>query len=1466
MAQLHKKAPDVVLLSPPVGPFSSWTQASSKELREAKARYWPMWEMIVDVWKQQTARGRLVHLQLPHGATVPDSAELRAMKINYEKLTYGQETDESTEWPDLHRDPTCMAYVDLCMLGHCDPETGKYFKKGVQVETNHPVWSSMLGSPPRCQHPPGQHQEVKGFAVEKGGQLVSRSSVAAKWPEPWCALVLNSANQVLEVRRALPPNLALHQECPGDVEWEAVPVETETSPEGLLRQRLGEVTGDQYDYIYFEGGSGSLSKPLRSTLAKLHVVLGHVSNAKLKRMLHLNGAKDHILDAAGDLRCQICQSVVPPRPTPKAAYDRPTRFNERVVVDVFYVWDAGKAKYAVVHAVDAFALYQVATLMHTARADLVAHFLKNYWVGVFGPPEVLMSDGGSEFAAETEGLLRAYDVFHELVPPAAKWRMGLAERHGAILKLLIMKTIQATTAKGYSETKECVMAATSARNRQMRVGGFSPTQIVLGKDVAIPSSLLSQLEKGHFKYVLNQDLAFADARRRNEQIRQAAEQAFIWADSSETLRRAINSRSRHPRLEMLYEGATVYFYDPPTSRKGLPKRLQDQDAWSGPGVVAAIERREGAIKRVWIRYRNKLKGLPLEYVRLAALEEVEASKVCREALQEVEKELQGSRPDIEEMADPEIEEPGLPLMEFSGDEEEEEEDLTLREPAASSLDDVPAQLHRDAGREMTRQRDAQPPRKKVRFEEAKERTEQHLRRMKAVLERAGGPDRGTSSTAATVASSASGRSQPYPTPTRSSTPDIASHRGRGVLHTSEVWHLEEAIREHRLMLQAARWDVHAAEAERITEELANSVLEKTAEIDEGEANAIYVTEELANSVIEKTAEIDEGKVQAPITGKPRLEFKWNKLDDSWRRAFVQPLKDALDVYIDNCAVEGVPMGQMVSPDHILPSRFVLTNKNEEKSVEKAKLKARWVLAGHLDKEAGRYATEAPTASLVAHNLICYISAQCGWALKYADISAAFLQGEELCDERVVYIRLPKGYPDEVTKHLMKRLGRKTPGGIRADLVRLTKGGFGLSESPRLWYLRLRRGLLELGLRELKLSPGTFVFHWNGSLKGIIAVHVDDLRIAFHPKFEYILQELRKTFSFGEWKTALNETVKFCGRWERQCPTSFKVTVTMDGYAPKLQDPPQRKAGDRSPLTDAEKKWVASVGGQINWMARQGRADLAFGISKVQQMAGARDPETLKALLALVKKARDPYECIFQAMPGGFDQMIFLAVSDASHAAMPKGRSQGGLMILLAPEEILDGDALVNCVMYHSAVLKRVVRSSLAAEISQAAEALEQCDFVRTMMAEILDGKFALAQWRWSASRWKEILVLDSKTGYDVLNSISHGEDKRLAIDIAILKESLYEPESNRWVRWVPGVTMPSDGLTKEYGNHMRDAVMKGGPWSLCDSPQAQKLREEAGHRKRQCRDRARQREHEIEQLRQAADTSAPMGVGVKADI
>ena len=106
----------------------------------------------------------------------------------------------------------------------------------------------------------------------------------------------------------------------------------------------------------------------------------------------------------------------------------------------------------------------------------------------------------------------------------------------------------------------------------------------------------------------------------------------------------------------------------------------------------------------------------------------------------------------------------------------------------------------------------------------------------------------------------------------------------------------------------------------------------------------------------------------------------------------------------------------------------------------------------------------------------------------------------------------------------------------------------------------------------------------------------------------------------------------------------------------------------------------------------------------------------------------------------------------------------------------------------------------------------------------------------------------------MLNNISNGEDKRLAIDVAILRESIHEPDSNKWVCWVPGLTIPADGLTKEYGNHMRDAVMQGGPWSLKDSPAAQQGWKLATVRGSETR---------IRETFGSQPSSAPMAAGVR---
>ena len=374
----------------------------------------------------------------------------------------------------------------------------------------------------------------------------------------------------------------------------------------------------------------------------------------------------------------------------------------------------------------------------------------------------------------------------------------------------------------------------------------------------------------------------------------------------------------------------------------------------------------------------------------------------------------------------------------------------------------------------------------------------------------------------------------------------------------------------------------------------------------------------------------QSDIQDLPTGKVRLELKWNSLSQAWKQAFEEPIKDALDVYFKYDAVAPVFDDEDIGTDNILPSRFVLVNKSDPRNVspldeqlEDARLKARWVVSGHRDKEAGLWETEAPTASLMAHNLLCFFAAQFKWTMFFGDITAAFLQGESLHPDRKVLVAIPRGYPDFVQQFL----GSKLPKGARPDLVRFTKGGFGLAESPRLWFKKLQKTLTRLGAKEWLLIPGVFSVFVQGEIVAMIACHVDDIRLIGHPeKARPVWEAIKKEFTFGEWRNVAEDWSKFCGRYERQLPDGT-IEVQMDEYCEKLQFPPKRTRGnsvekDGTELTMTERKWVGHVCGQLSWLARQCRGDLLFGVSRVQQLAGVGDPAALDELYILVERAKE----------------------------------------------------------------------------------------------------------------------------------------------------------------------------------------------------------------------------------------------------
>ena len=653
----------------------------------------------------------------------------------------------------------------------------------------------------------------------------------------------------------------------------------------------------------------------------------------------------------------------------------------------------------------------------------------------------------------------------------------------------------------------------------------------------------------------------------------------------------------------------------------------------------------------------------------------------------------------------------------------------------------------------------------------------------------------------------------------------------------------------------------------------------------------------------------EGVTQVK-TGKARVEYRWGDLSPDWRKAFVEPLKKAVGVYLDHHGIQGVPKGQVVDPQRVLSSRFVLTNKGAE-DLTNAELKARWIFGGHRDPDAGLCATSSPTASTLGHNLLNLVAVQMGWVVHYEDVSAAFLQGKELPRTEKVYVRVPAGYPEEVAEFLLAGL----EGGSRPDLVQLTKAGFGLPESPRLWYLEYKDTIEDLGLRELALVPGLFrAFHPDGTLRAMASVHVDDTRYAGDESSQVLWDALHQKLKFGKLRRATegwpDGWQKFCGPWEKQCPTTCEMWVSMQEYVKSIPlargrdektlpaanakgsstsgstvtststsggsstlgsavtststsggsstlgsavtstttsggsemslDRPTASGDDKvviemmhdqitgvheePELSPEERKLIGSIVGQLNWAARQGRYDLSFVSSMVQQLAGQGRAEALKWVNSAVRRAREGCDCVIRRFPCALDEMLIVSVSDAAYGAMPNGGSQGGTLVMIADPAILAGPGPVYIVEATSSKIQRVVRCSMSAEVSSLATAFEHGDYVRAVWAELVDHTFKLGQWKLSAAKWRHLLVTDAKTGYDAIASEVLPSDRKIAIDVGVLREGLLEPCSENYIRWVPGSEMPGDGLTKWAHNQVLTKVMCSGEWSLVDTPEAQELR------------------------------------------
>ena len=201
-------------------------------------------------------------------------------------------------------------------------------------------------------------------------------------------------------------------------------------------------------------------------------------------------------------------------------------------------------------------------------------------------------------------------------------------------------------------------------------------------------------------------------------------------------------------------------------------------------------------------------------------------------------------------------------------------------------------------------------------------------------------------------------------------------------------------------------------------------------------------------------------------------------DELERKAFDASDKNEWKQWLQNQVVQRVPPAEAVKiPKWEIfksPLRWVRTNKSGNLMLPLV-AKSRLVIPGHLDPQLGSFRSDSPTVALQSVRIAKALAQHRGWACDSFDVTTAFLSGEKT--SRNIHVRAPEGGLPAVEGHPAVQAG---------ELLRVLKSAYGLTEAPRLWYLKAVREIEATPLKEMPMARSTFVASSNGTSWAIMS--------------------------------------------------------------------------------------------------------------------------------------------------------------------------------------------------------------------------------------------------------------------------------------------------------------------------------------------------------------------------------------------
>ena len=1110
-----------------------------------------------------------------------------------------------------------------------------------------------------------------------------------------------------------------------------------------------------------EDQEGSNAK-LLTALRRLHVNLGHPSNHDLVRILQHSKAKEEVVVMARSFECSICRNHQQPQASLPAKASRCMEFNSRVGMDVKYLpgWRPNQ-RVPCVSIIDyGSSLHVMTPIFQRETAELLKGVLRDSWLLWAGAPEVLELDPSRPNLSDALG---EYCEGHgiNLMHTAADshWQLGKVERHGQWFEKILSKVHEENPPTSPEEFVENVMQTQIAKNSLITVAGASPYQIVFGKNPRIPQDLMQ--DKVHLPAV--DASVFETAFQRSQCVRQSARLAVLQCQDSKAFKAAIRAR---PRVRQTFVSGDWVFYW--RSQKWQEGSLIRGGKWHGAGMIL------GKLGQNYIvAHRRSIFRCSPEQLRHTTTEEKTMADFDANELLGIKNLLERGQfpkgqfidlvnsdnppePEILDRADL-LQVAGKTAAQMWQEGQAESEDTPMPEAKADvSGPEVPEEPR------IPRTEDYGPIR---RIRHTQKSPPEYLMRPPAM--QMDDINEVFTELVPMLETHFPAADQPFSSPRGTSSKREASQDIEDSRHTRSRLSEEDEVLLSSIASDVSPWSTWSP-----IDCLIAGFLQKRAQK-------------------EIPVHGNEPELQAKVDASKTLE--WETLSGKqairvWKGAKAREIRNK-------------------HPDRFIGSRFVVINKKDE---DGERIKSRWCLQGHLDPDFQEKirsgACHSPTLHPLSRSLVLQILVSRRWTMQLGDIKGAFLEAGPLNPKFApLYAHQPKG---------------GVPGLDPEDVIEVTGNVYGSNDAPFNWWFKFDETARSLGwIRSqfdncLYYLPDKSGNTDSANMCGVLGAHVDDTITGGEgPVYEQAIARLKQAFLYRKWRVGNGE---FCGVVYTQDQQSFEITYQQSEYAKHIRPisvSKERLKDKEAKATEREVSALRAINGAANWLSSQTRPDLCVQTSFSQQCFP--EPRVRDLLFAnqLVHRAKQfsGTEITVKHIP--WDSLAICYHSDAGFGNAKHHKTQAGYIAAFVDERLVDNESSPwSPFSWRSYKLPRVVASTLAGEAQSFTTASATAEWMSLLLAEAKQGHFDLrtseqvqqqpripgVKCRDEIQLAKVVGITDCKSLYDhmaSMSSVSKCEDKRMAIDLAILKQCM--SRTGLFVRWCPTELMLADGLTKD---------------------------------------------------------------------